>query len=100
MRKMEQYDSRQILERVEEVALLLQHNIAKYADALLQGAPCPVPPQGPPNDRTESFVKELLEAPSILSESSDDDLGASASVAASEPADAADMGQAELSHEM
>jgi hypothetical protein len=41
MRNMERVDSQQILERAEEVAILLQHNIAKYADVLLRGAPCP-----------------------------------------------------------
>jgi hypothetical protein len=41
MHNMEHVDSQQILERAEEVAILLQHNIAKYADVLLGGAPCP-----------------------------------------------------------
>lgn len=101
MHTMKQHDTRQILERTEEVALLLQHNISKYADVLLQGAPCPTAPHNTLNKRTEGFLREVLEARSMLSESSDNESYVTSSIDETEVLpDAMDMSQPELLHEM
>lgn len=101
MHTMKQHDTRQILERTEEVALLLQHNISKYADVLLQGAPCPPASYNTLNKRTEGFLTEVLEARSILSESSDNESYVASSIDETEQhPDVMDMSQPELLHEM
>lgn len=101
MHTMKQHDTSQLLERSEEVALLLQHNIAKYADVLLHGAPCPPAPHDTLNKRTEGFLTEVLEARSMLSESSDNESYVTSSIDEMEqPPDVMDMSQPELQHEM
>jgi hypothetical protein len=70
---MKQHDTCQIIERSEDVALLLQHNNSKYADVLLQSAPCPTAPNNTSNKRIEGFLTKVLEARSMLSESSDNE---------------------------
>ncbi|CAK9234206.1 unnamed protein product [Sphagnum troendelagicum] len=72
MRNMERIDTQQIMERAEEVAILLQHNIAKHADILLQGAPCPGPAGTPLNENTPGFLAGVFNNPSAPSETTDD----------------------------
>ncbi|KAH8974606.1 hypothetical protein BDL97_01G110300 [Sphagnum fallax] len=75
MHNMEHVDSQQILERAEEVAILLQHNIAKYADVLLGGAPCPAVSHE--NDLSHSTGRSLagsLHMTHVPSEPSDNNL--------------------------
>lgn len=72
MRNMKKHDFHQALERAEEVALLLQHRIARQSDQLLQVSHHH-PPQDNSRGRISSFLREVLEARSIVSEFSDDD---------------------------
>ncbi len=72
MRNMERIDTQQIMERAEEVAILLQHNIAKHADILLLGAPCPGPAGTPLNENTPLFLAGVFNNPSAPSETTDD----------------------------
>jgi len=96
MRNMERVDSQHILERAEEVAILLQHNIAKYSDVLLQGAPFPVPTQSASNDHTGRFLEGVFgNTNAAPSETSDNN----AHAWSSHPEYLADMHSAELQHE-
>lgn len=72
MRNMERIDTQQIMERAEEVAILLQHNIAKHADILLLGAPCPGPAGTLLNENTPLFLAGVFNNPSAPSETTDD----------------------------
>jgi len=74
MRNMKKHDFHQVLERAEEVAILLQHRIARQTDQLLQVSHLQ---DSLPEDTKNSFdsiFNEVLEARSILSHSSDDDV--------------------------
>jgi hypothetical protein len=72
MRYMRKHDFHQVLERAEEIALLLQHRIARQSDQLLQ-----IDHQYPPRDdtggRIAGFLREVLGSRSALAGSSDDD---------------------------
>ncbi|CAK9215831.1 unnamed protein product [Sphagnum troendelagicum] len=96
MRNMERVDSQHILERAEEMAILLQHNIAKYSDILLQGAPFPVPTQSVSNDHTGQFLEGVFgNTNAAPSETSDN----SSHAWSSHPEYLSDMHSAELQHE-
>lgn len=69
MRHMKKHDIHQVLERAEEVAILLQHKIARQTEQLLQvsHAESTVPDNG--GIRLLDMFKEVLGARSIFPES-------------------------------
>lgn len=72
MRNMKKHDVHLVLERAEEVTLLLQHRIARESDQLLQISHH-YSPQNNTGSCITSFLREALEARSILSDSNEDD---------------------------
>lgn len=74
MRTMKKHDFHQVLERAEEVAILLQHRIARQTDQLLQVSHLY---SNLPEDNNEnpfhSIFNEIREARNIKSDSNDED---------------------------